>query len=148
MNDFKTHLAEGALSTFNLPRLITRERGRGSTQMAGYRDSQPVGWFNTKDNRFGFVIHELDAGDKAWFKSEKQSTTNVFRFATDKSTGLVKLDFTKGKYTLFDNAKYEASDRIQWMRPYQWLEFHVDGESKSYNVLGLKPPSSWARLDN
>lgn len=97
-----------------------REDNGGTSQvkMSKTLDNKyPIAWFSFKGDSNGFAVHVLNEYDHVWFKAEKQSTKNVYRYATDKVIGIIKLDVAKGIVSFFDNKHLEETDDIKFERP-------------------------------
>lgn len=122
-----------------------REKGRDTGPTLGYTEDTPIGWYSNRYNpAAGFVIYPMSKADKAWFKSQNESTAGVFRMATDNQTTLIKVDFVANKITHFNTKKYEETDKITWeKRKYVWKEFFIDNNARAFKAFNVNGKSKW-----
>ncbi len=136
MKTYQDIVTEGAQSV-KAGKVEFRDAKGSTARMRGYK-GEPIGWFSTNLNPAGFALYPLDETDKWWFKSQKQSTENVFRVATDISTNLVKINLAKNRVTFFDDETYVNTDKITWeKRSYTWKILAIDATQRAYDALNV-----------
>lgn len=75
-------------------------------------DDEPIGWCNLQGDTEGWVIHNLDEYDTKWLQGENILTDNIYRYATNQYTGIIKIDIYKGTIAFVDIEHLKTTERV------------------------------------